>query len=600
MNINHLVLPRLIIRYLQSVILLLSLVLLVISMTACEGNSSGSSETALAPKHPINLSVVLGEDNGQVVLSWIKGVRAKTYSVHYSQKKDSIPDGTIIDNISTTHYTLNNLETETTYYFAVYSTNEGGDSSFSSQVAIFVKKLPFALDSTTFTSGQSIPESISLSRGNLSPQLSWLYPPKNSQSFAIVMEDSKSSSYWTQVVSADTTSIEVGEAENYSGPNPPKGSSETYYIEVYALDAHEDSVALSQDRVSREEFRTKMKTQGVDILESIAINGTLTTSDALPMELTSTTFENGKEFPETMAPSFNVATFVITDNNSSPQLSWGSAPEETLSFVIIMDDEDCDSTCVHWMQTGISASDTNFKEGQAATGNLLGLPMATNQYIGPFPPAGISHSYTIEIFALSKESSDITQIVPRQEFRNDEKEHIVATASLTGTFTTPPMSLTSDTFTNGEAFPDSMAATSSNGFQITSNNSSPQLSWQNVPAGTMSFAIIMDDEIPPCGTGDNACVHWTQVDISSSTTSLLAGGVPGPSSTIRRAPSITNEYVGPFPPASSTHQYTIEIFALDQATFSITSAMSRSAFRTTVGENHILGTATLTGSYTTP
>ena len=75
-----------------------------------------------------------------------------------------------------------------------------------------------------------------------------------------------------------------------------------------------------------------MTTQGITILDSISINGTFTTPDALPMGLSSTTFENGKEFPKVMAPSFDASTLAITSNNSSPQLSWDSAPEETLSF----------------------------------------------------------------------------------------------------------------------------------------------------------------------------------------------------------------------------------------------------------------------------
>ena len=217
-----------------------------------------------------------------------------------------------------------------------------------------------------------------------------------------------------------------------------------------------------------------------------------------------------------------------------------------------MDDEDCDTTCVHWMQTGISESVTNFEEGDAATDNTLHLPTTTNKYVGPFPPVGSSHSYTIEIFALNKESSDMTDLMSRQEFKDSVGGHILATASLTGIFTTSlPMSLTSATFIDGGKIPDSMAATSSDGVTITSNNISPQLSWQNVPAGTMSLTIIMDDQTAPeCST--TTCVHWTQVDISTSTTSLSAGDVSGPSHSIRwTPPSVTNEYVGPFPTINS-------------------------------------------------
>ena len=152
--------------------------------------------------------------------------------------------------------TINNLETETTHYFSVRSINEGGSSPFSSEVAFFIHKLPFDLNSNTFTSGGPIPESISLSRGNLSPELNWSYSPKESQSFAIVM-DSESSNHWTQIVSGDTTSIAAGDAENYSGPNPPKGINETYYIKLYALDKHETAITLPKEHMSRDEFEQK-------------------------------------------------------------------------------------------------------------------------------------------------------------------------------------------------------------------------------------------------------------------------------------------------------------------------------------------------------
>ena len=105
MNINRLAFPTLTATYLQPITLLLSSVLLAMSMTACEGKSSGSSsETLLAPELPVNLSVAPGIDNGQVVLSWVKGVRAEKYAVYHSQTANSASDRTVVSDINKTHY----------------------------------------------------------------------------------------------------------------------------------------------------------------------------------------------------------------------------------------------------------------------------------------------------------------------------------------------------------------------------------------------------------------------------------------------------------------------------------------------------------------
>jgi phosphatidylethanolamine-binding protein (PEBP) family uncharacterized protein len=58
------------------------------------------------------------------------------------------------------------------------------------------------------------------------------------------------------------------------------------------------------------------------------------------------------------------------------------------------------------------------------------------------------------------------------------------------------------------------------GFGCTGGNISPQIAWQNAPAGTRSFAVTAYDPDAPTGSG---WWHWTVVNIAQQVTSLAAG-----------------------------------------------------------------------------
>lgn len=105
-----------------------------------------------------------------------------------------------------------------------------------------------------------------------------------------------------------------------------------------------------------------------------------------------------------------------------------------------------------------------------------------------------------------------------------------------------------------------------NGFGCTGKNVSPQLSWENAPEGTQSFAITMYDPDAPTGSG---WWHWVAFDIPKEIKSLRAGaGNPStgevPEGMIQ---SVTDYgkpgYGGPCPPkGDQPHQYIITIYAL--------------------------------------
>lgn len=105
-----------------------------------------------------------------------------------------------------------------------------------------------------------------------------------------------------------------------------------------------------------------------------------------------------------------------------------------------------------------------------------------------------------------------------------------------------------------------------NGFGCSGENVSPQLSWENAPKGTKSFAITMYDPDAPTGSG---FWHWVVFDIPSNINELVsnAGNMSlnlTPKNVIQSKTSYNiNGYGGPCPPEGhGIHAYIITIHAL--------------------------------------
>jgi Raf kinase inhibitor-like YbhB/YbcL family protein len=129
-------------------------------------------------------------------------------------------------------------------------------------------------------------------------------------------------------------------------------------------------------------------------------------------------------------------------------------------------------------------------------------------------------------------------------------------------------------------------------------NISPQLTWINSPLSG-SFALVMDDEVSPCGTGENACRHWSVFNIPPETTTLPEGvSVPSLDGAIEGLNySQQPGYAGPCPP--SAHEYTISLYALSDSMPVIEEGMgyTRSQFEQLFLEN-ILEETSLVGLFT--
>lgn len=108
-----------------------------------------------------------------------------------------------------------------------------------------------------------------------------------------------------------------------------------------------------------------------------------------------------------------------------------------------------------------------------------------------------------------------------------------------------------------------------NGFGCSGENISPQLSWENAPKGTKSFAITVYDPDAPTGSG---WWHWVVFDIPSNKTTLASGF--GNSDSKGAIQGITDYgktgFGGACPPVGDkAHRYIFTVHALDIETLGL-------------------------------
>jgi Raf kinase inhibitor-like YbhB/YbcL family protein len=122
-------------------------------------------------------------------------------------------------------------------------------------------------------------------------------------------------------------------------------------------------------------------------------------------------------------------------------------------------------------------------------------------------------------------------------------------ATPVGNATLAKLSLSSDAFRNGERIPVQ--------YTCDGANQTPALSWSEPPAGTKSFALVIDDPDAPSGIFR----HWGVFDIPASARSIGGGQ--------RIGTEVTNDfgkpgYGGPCPPKGhGPHHYHFKLFALE-------------------------------------
>ena len=149
---------------------------------------------------------------------------------------------------------------------------------------------------------------------------------------------------------------------------------------------------------------------------------------------------------------------------------------------------------------------------------------------------------------------------------------------------------TSDAFAHGQSIPAK--------YTCIGRNISPALAWGEPPAGTQSFALIMDDPDAPGGTW----AYWVLYNITPETRSLSEDlPVTGKNVPAGQGSPFTGKnswgdigYGGPCPP-SGTHRYFFKLYALDTELTLKAGATKQQLLQAMHG--HVLAEDSLMGLY---
>jgi len=157
---------------------------------------------------------------------------------------------------------------------------------------------------------------------------------------------------------------------------------------------------------------------------------------------------------------------------------------------------------------------------------------------------------------------------------------------------TPGMALSSPDFEDGGVIPDKYT-------QAVPMPVSPRLVFGNVPAGTMSFALIMHDPDNALNKGTDDVLHWMVINIPGTARSLRQGmplDAKLPDGTMQLKGIRSVGYMGPGNGAINPyHHYTLELYALD-STLALGPDASRADVMTAM-QGHTTGKAVLVGRF---
>lgn len=162
-----------------------------------------------------------------------------------------------------------------------------------------------------------------------------------------------------------------------------------------------------------------------------------------------------------------------------------------------------------------------------------------------------------------------------------------ATSPTAKTTSSSSLVLTSSAFATGDKIPVK--------YTQQGDNVSPPLSWNLTPSGTQSFALMVEDIDGPSGI----ITHWIIFNIPNNVHELPEavpvqdkldnGALQG--NNVRN----TRGYVGPSPPAGTTHRYEFTLFALDQM-LNLNAGASRADIISAI-QGHILAVGQTMGIY---
>lgn len=152
--------------------------------------------------------------------------------------------------------------------------------------------------------------------------------------------------------------------------------------------------------------------------------------------VTSDAFKNGGEVPN---------TFSQNGQNISPPLSWTRGPADTKSYVVLVEDSGVKRSqpIFHWVLYNVPATTTRLPQDVSKDVSPAAIPGAKNGlnirkaigYMGPKPPAGETHPYHFEVFALDVVLNPDPATADRNTIVGAMKGHVLAEGELVGMYT---------------------------------------------------------------------------------------------------------------------------------------------------------------------
>lgn len=133
----------------------------------------------------------------------------------------------------------------------------------------------------------------------------------------------------------------------------------------------------------------------------------------------------------------------------------------------------------------------------------------------------------------------------------------------------------------------------------TGDNTSPQLSWDDVPSGTKSFAVVMHDPDAPTSGG---FYHWVMFNIPADTRELPEGAGAAKLGNVFAGVVLghndfgMNEYGGPCPPPGAPHHYHTTVYALDTEKLPLDKSTTGAKLEL-MASQHVLAKAEVMGLY---
>jgi Raf kinase inhibitor-like YbhB/YbcL family protein len=122
---------------------------------------------------------------------------------------------------------------------------------------------------------------------------------------------------------------------------------------------------------------------------------------------------------------------------------------------------------------------------------------------------------------------------------------------------------------------------------------SPALEWKGEPAGTRSFALIVEDPDAPVGTW----CHWLLYDIAANVHGLPQGSKPAPPGVSGKNDFGKLGYGGPCPPKGhGPHRYFFKLHALDVHTLGLPAGVERGQLLRSL-QGHVLAEAQYMGRF---